>query len=47
MATAFETALSGAQTSVSGLVDDALPFVAGIAALFIAPKLVKRFIRGV
>lgn len=46
MASAFETALTTAQTTVTGYVTTALPIIAGVAAAFLGIKYVRRFIRG-
>jgi hypothetical protein len=45
MATAFETALSSAQTSILGMVDDFIPVVAAVGVAFIGVKYLRRFLR--
>lgn len=44
MATAFETALDGAETTVTGFATTALPVVAAVAAAWLGVKYVKRII---
>lgn len=46
MATAFETALTGAETTVTGYAGTALPIVAAVAAAWLGVKYVKKLIRG-
>ena len=45
MATAFETALTTAQTSVTGFATAALPVVAAVAVAFLGVKWVRRIIK--
>lgn len=46
MASAFETALDTAETTVTGYATTALPIVAAVAVAFLGIKYVRRFIRG-
>lgn len=46
MASAFETALTSAQTTVTGYATTALPVVGVVAAAFLGLKYVRRIIRG-
>jgi len=44
VATAFETALDGAETAVTGYATTALPIVAAVAVAFLGVKYVRRII---
>lgn len=44
MATAFDTALSGAETTVTGYASSALPVVAAVAAAFLGVKYARKII---
>jgi len=46
MSTAFDTALTTAQTTVVGYATSALPVVAATTLAFLGVKYVKRIIRG-
>lgn len=46
MATAFDTALSGAETTVIGFATTALPIVGAVAAAWLGVRYVKKVIRG-
>ena len=46
MASAFETALTSASTTVTGYIGDALPIIASVAAAFLGIKYVRRFVKG-
>jgi len=46
MASAFETALTGAETNVTGYATTALPIVAAVAVAFLGVKYVRRIIKG-
>lgn len=45
--TPFESALSDAQTAVTGYATTALPVVAAVAVAFLGVKYAKRIIRGI
>ncbi len=46
MSSAFDTALSSAQTAVTGYATSALPIVGAVAVAFLGVKYVRRIIKG-